>query len=437
MPSSTSGCEPTVLRGPSTPPRRPTRLGPGVAFVILLLATAAPARWSTTPDLRIGAGDESDLVLDPGVTREVVEAGSFVEFTPSFEATHRGAPRRRLDLGTSLSWQTYLEGASRRLYGQSAWADLRLGLDERWLLRVSASADAFDDSERSTVRRFGGGGEIGLAWLHRRFGVEVWTGGRGRSYPELDVVTVDGSTEAYGEAAVSGGIDLRLRPAPRVRLATRLLTQTNEARDDAFDARSWAASAALVVDLTADLRASAFGRVQDREFTARTTAEDSDAYRQAGLGLDWATGGFTVELRAAVARYEWPDGAAETSHRWTVALRRSWGSDLPAPILPPGDFPASPSGLRTLDDDGTVRLRVRAPDATRVAVAGDFNAWDPRAHPLRPLDDGWWVVTLRLEPGRYEYAYVVDGRWVVPPEADVTVDDGFGGRNGVLEVIRP
>lgn len=69
-----------------------------------------------------------------------------------------------------------------------------------------------------------------------------------------------------------------------------------------------------------------------------------------------------------------------------------------------------------------------------VQVAGDFNEWDPKATPLR-RQDGVWSTVLVLPPGDYEYMFVVDEqRWVTDPLAVETRDDGFGGRNAVLEV---
>lgn len=53
----------------------------------------------------------------------------------------------------------------------------------------------------------------------------------------------------------------------------------------------------------------------------------------------------------------------------------------------------------------------RAPDAKNVRLAGSFNGWDPEATPMRRNEHGVWMVTLQLEPGRYEYKYVVDGTW--------------------------
>ena len=82
-----------------------------------------------------------------------------------------------------------------------------------------------------------------------------------------------------------------------------------------------------------------------------------------------------------------------------------------------------------------VRLVMLQPGARSVQAAGDFNGWNPASTPLEPTTSGAWTVTLRLEPGRYEYMFVVDGeRWVADPFAIEQTDDGFGARNAVLDV---
>ena len=101
----------------------------------------------------------------------------------------------------------------------------------------------------------------------------------------------------------------------------------------------------------------------------------------------------------------------------------------PASISIPVVTTAAPS-TRVL-----VRLVMLQPGAQTVGVAGDFNGWDPLQTPLFPTTGGAWIVTLPLEPGRYEYMFVVDGtQWVVDPFAEEQQDDGFGLRNGVLDV---
>jgi hypothetical protein len=66
-----------------------------------------------------------------------------------------------------------------------------------------------------------------------------------------------------------------------------------------------------------------------------------------------------------------------------------------------------------------VQFMLTAPAASRVALAGDFNGWDPRDIAMtRESRDGRWVVTLALAPGRHNYAYVVDDtQWVRDPLA--------------------
>ena len=71
-----------------------------------------------------------------------------------------------------------------------------------------------------------------------------------------------------------------------------------------------------------------------------------------------------------------------------------------------------------------------------VAIAGDFNSWNHENNLLEDSDgDGIWTGTLKLEPGRYEYMFVLDGKeWVPDPNALRFVNDGFGNRNSILEI---
>lgn len=82
-----------------------------------------------------------------------------------------------------------------------------------------------------------------------------------------------------------------------------------------------------------------------------------------------------------------------------------------------------------------------APHAGIVFLAGTFNGWDPTATPLTRRADGTWAVALDLPPGRYEYKFVVDGRWCCEPGCEEPaagcpdcVPNPFGTMNRVLEV---
>ena len=80
-----------------------------------------------------------------------------------------------------------------------------------------------------------------------------------------------------------------------------------------------------------------------------------------------------------------------------------------------------------------VPLKLVAPAAKQVYVAGSFNNWHAAAQPLRPAG-GEWVGELKLAPGRYEYLFVVDGKWLPDPSAPEKVPNPFGGFNSLLSV---
>jgi len=83
-----------------------------------------------------------------------------------------------------------------------------------------------------------------------------------------------------------------------------------------------------------------------------------------------------------------------------------------------------------------VHFALSAPGAQSVVLVGDFNGWrTDAATPMHSRGDGTFTAGLELQPGRYAYAFVVDGRRVLPdPGASAYEDDGFGGRNSVLEL---
>jgi hypothetical protein len=82
-----------------------------------------------------------------------------------------------------------------------------------------------------------------------------------------------------------------------------------------------------------------------------------------------------------------------------------------------------------------VRFTLVAPGAATVTIVGDFNGWNPAALPLRRAADGQtWEVEVPLSPGRYAYAFVVDGALARDPSAPQTRDDDFGSPNSIVMV---
>jgi hypothetical protein len=78
------------------------------------------------------------------------------------------------------------------------------------------------------------------------------------------------------------------------------------------------------------------------------------------------------------------------------------------------------------------RLTIRSAPALRVEVMGDFTDW--KVEPLASLGQGRWRLQQDLTPGVHQLNVRFDGAtWVVPAGA-VPVDDGFGGRVGLVVV---
>ena len=87
-------------------------------------------------------------------------------------------------------------------------------------------------------------------------------------------------------------------------------------------------------------------------------------------------------------------------------------------------------------DREVVRFELAAPSASRVALVGSFNEWNPVATPLTRDASGKWVVAVQLPRGRHVYAFVVDGDVTADPDAPRAADDDFGSPNSVVLVGR-
>jgi len=59
----------------------------------------------------------------------------------------------------------------------------------------------------------------------------------------------------------------------------------------------------------------------------------------------------------------------------------------------------------------------RAPQAKSVSLIGDFNGWQPGAHPMTRMPDGGWVIRMELPHGHHQYLFLVDGVPILAPNA--------------------
>ena len=78
-------------------------------------------------------------------------------------------------------------------------------------------------------------------------------------------------------------------------------------------------------------------------------------------------------------------------------------------------------------------FKIAAPVASTVSLAGTFNAWEPRTRQLRMDSKGNWRTSMMLEPGVYEYRFVVDGEWSNDAESP-RIPNPFGEANCVRVV---
>jgi 1,4-alpha-glucan branching enzyme len=121
-------------------------------------------------------------------------------------------------------------------------------------------------------------------------------------------------------------------------------------------------------------------------------------------------------------RIAWPGAVQETEDPYSFGLLLG---DLDLHLFNEGrhfDL-AHCFGAQAVAIDGVngVRFAVWAPNATRVAVIGDFNSWDRRRHPMRVRHGpGIWELFIpRVAPGsRYKYAITGPGGMEVAWKAD-------------------
>ena len=107
---------------------------------------------------------------------------------------------------------------------------------------------------------------------------------------------------------------------------------------------------------------------------------------------------------------------------------------LPAAQPAKTSRPAATAPARRKAVARTVPIRMMAPAAKTVFVAGSFNQWQAGVIPLRAGQNGEWVGEIDLTPGRYEYLLIVDGNWQPDPAAAEVALNPFGGCNSVLSV---
>ncbi len=80
----------------------------------------------------------------------------------------------------------------------------------------------------------------------------------------------------------------------------------------------------------------------------------------------------------------------------------------------------------------TFRLQGFA-NAKKVCLAGTFNNWSPGGFTMEKQGDEW-IIQQHLAPGKHQYKFVVDGKWIVDPANKLREPNEFGEENSVIWV---
>jgi hypothetical protein len=201
----------------------------------------------------------------------------------------------------------------------------------------------------------------------------------------------------------------------------------------------------------ADVRMDAYGKLtrlqvvrplESAHYASAAPTDWSPLFRAAGLDTsllerveegNWELTDKANALAAPQLRFHvlademvaWEGRYSEDLHDkitvWAAAYR-----GLPVYFHVSKDYRIAP---RVVSPEETARgaiFRYYDPDAETVNLAGDFNMWcdagadgriDQRIDPMQQDDDWVWTVEIALEPGTYDYSFVVDGKaWVQDPE---------------------
>ena len=94
----------------------------------------------------------------------------------------------------------------------------------------------------------------------------------------------------------------------------------------------------------------------------------------------------------------------------------------------------SAAGRSTSPARRIVYLVYEAAPGKKVFAAGSFNNWQPDRELKDKDHTGVYRCQLRLEPGEYQYKFVVDGNWCLDTANPNFVPNAFGSLNSLLIV---
>jgi chromosome partitioning protein len=89
-------------------------------------------------------------------------------------------------------------------------------------------------------------------------------------------------------------------------------------------------------------------------------------------------------------------------------------------------------GVKQIGNRTIFRTKLKA---DTIHIAGDFNNWQVDHGTMEKANrDSEWRLAVALNPGRYRYRLVVDGKWITDPNNQYVETNQFGELNNIFEV---
>jgi 1,4-alpha-glucan branching enzyme len=111
----------------------------------------------------------------------------------------------------------------------------------------------------------------------------------------------------------------------------------------------------------------------------------------------------------------------EGTHAYKFIVDKEWITD-PANKMTRPDGTGHMNSFLGMGDTLFFYLN-KYPNANKVVLSGNFNAWNTGELFMEKTSDGWQLPYV-LAQGNYEYKFIVDGKWITDPGNPFTIGDG-------------
>ncbi|MFT6987105.1 MAG: enterochelin esterase-like enzyme [Psychromonas sp.] len=205
----------------------------------------------------------------------------------------------------------------------------------------------------------------------------------------------------------------------------------------------------LIAD-TDDSQCGGSGKQEKMVFTVtqdHCQLENSDGTTGTINGADinwiadpWYINGGEVTYSKAIARIEGKQVTGSYDWNWSDGSNECSGTTkVNGTILANGETVSVQTKVKEknpmlLPSEGSIAhtFSLQASDAKAVYLAGEMSDWQADVFKMKKQEQGDWSLTLYLQPGAWQYKFVVDGKWRYDHSNPKTTDDGYEGLNSLI-----